>query len=125
MHQINIVKAFALLCVTVTSIYVMYMGWSLLKVLSGPGWCATAIGANRVTDSRIDIAQSCVSLLTIQLKSLAINSYIFGGVTALCLATLIVIVIAGGHVNFDAGPTSVKVDISTNKENSNASSNNP
>jgi hypothetical protein len=58
--------------------------------------------------------EACVGLLTIQLKSLANNSYIFGMVTALCLLTLIVIVIAGGRLSFKGGPTGVETDISGN-----------
>jgi hypothetical protein len=54
---------------------------------------------------------ACVGLLTIQLKSLATNSYIFGAVIALCLLTLITIVIAGGHVSFK-GPANIEGDIS-------------
>jgi lysozyme len=50
---------------------------------------------------------NCVSLLTIQLKSLSTNSHILFAVVALCLLTLIVIVIAGGEVKFSASKTGV------------------
>lgn len=109
----NPIRAFAVACVAVTSVFVMYMSYQLLQTLSGPAWCSTAIGADKATDSgRVDVAKSCVDLLTIQLKSLANNSYIFGGVIALCLLTLIVIVIAGGHVSFK-GPAGISGDINT------------
>ena len=42
----NIIKGFALVCVAVTSAYVMYMGWWLVTVLSGPDWCSRALGAD-------------------------------------------------------------------------------
>jgi hypothetical protein len=96
----NPIRAFAVVCVAVTSVFVMVMSFRLLKTLSGADWCRTAIGADKAdANSKIDAAQSCVGLLTIQLNSLATNSYIFGGVIALCLLTLIVIVIAGGKLD--------------------------
>jgi hypothetical protein len=98
----NPIRLFAVICVAVTSGFVMYMSYQLLNVLSGPGWCRTALGAEKAssTDGTIKGLDACVGLLTIQLKSLANNSYIFGGVIALCLLTLIVIVIAGGRLSF-------------------------
>lgn len=110
----NPIRLFAVLCVAVTSAFVMVMSYQLLQVLSGPGWCATALGAGKASSkdgSPIKGLEACVGLLTIQLKSLATNSYIFGGVIALCLLTLIVIVIAGGKLSLDASATGVKADI--------------
>jgi hypothetical protein len=110
----NPIRGFAVLCVAVTSGFVMYMSYQLLQTLSGPGWCATALGAGKASSkdgSPIKGLEACVGLLTIQLKSLATNSYIFGGVIALCLLTLIVIVIAGGKLSLDASPTGVKGEI--------------
>jgi hypothetical protein len=52
-------------------------------------------------------------LLKIQLKALATNSFIFGGVIALCLLTLIVIVIAGGRLQFSASKTGVSGNMSS------------
>lgn len=113
----NPIRAFAVLCVAVTSGFVMYMSYRLLQTLSGPGWCATALGAGKASSqdgTPIKGLEACVGLLTIQLKSLANNSYIFGGVIALCLLTLIVIVIAGGRLSFKGGPAGVETDISGN-----------
>ncbi len=109
----NPIRLFAVLCVAVTSGFVMYMSKQLLDTLSGPGWCRTALGAEKVssTDGTIKGLDACVGLLTIQLKSLANNSYIFGGVIALCLLTLIVIVIAGARLDFKAGATGVEANI--------------
>jgi hypothetical protein len=110
----NPIRLFAVICVAVTSGFIMVMSYRLLAVLSGPGWCATALGAGKASSADgtpIKGLEACVGLLTIQLKSLANNSYIFGGVLALCLLTLIVIVIAGGHVSLDASKSGVKADI--------------
>lgn len=108
----NPVRAAALIVVALTSAYVMWMGYRLNETLSGPTWCATAIGADRADhDSKIDVAASCVGLLTIQLKSIATNSHILFGVVALCLAVLVVIVIAGGKLSFKASKEGVETDI--------------
>src|SRR5882757_2317063 len=98
----NPIRGFAVLCVAVTSAFVMYMSYHLLQILSGPGWCATALGAGKAASadgSPVKGLEACVGLLTIQLKSLATNSFVFGGVIAMCLLTLIVIVIAGGKIS--------------------------
>lgn len=109
----NPIRLFAVICVAVTSAYVMAMSYKLLQTLSGPGWCRTALGAEKssATDGTIKGLDACVGLLTIQLKSLANNSYIFGGVIALCLLTLIVIVIAGGKLSFSATATGASANI--------------
>jgi hypothetical protein len=109
------IKSFAVVCVAVIGAYVMWLGYRVNETLAGPTWCATAIGANRADkDSKIDVAGSCVNLLTIQLRSLATNSHILLGTVALCLVVLIVIVVAGarlsgdipggGHVDMSADP---------------------
>lgn len=97
------VRFFALVCVAITSAYVMWMGWRLVETLSSPGWCNRALNADKVaTSSGFDALQACVGLLSIQLKSLATNSHIFAGVIALCLLALMVIVVAGGHLSFSS-----------------------
>jgi hypothetical protein len=104
----NPIRGFAVLCVAITSGYVMWMGYRINEVLAGPLWCARAIGADKAdANSHVDAANSCVSLQTIQLKSLSTNSHILFAVVALCLLTLIVIVIAGGEVKFSASKTGV------------------
>jgi hypothetical protein len=98
----NPIRWVAVICVAITSGYVMWMGYKINDVLAGPLWCSRAIGADKMdTNSHVDAANSCVSLLTIQLKSLATNSHILFGVVALCLLTLIVIVIAGAKLDVD------------------------
>jgi hypothetical protein len=110
--QHNVIRAFALACVAITSAYIMWMGYRLNETLSGPGWCARAIGADKASaDSKIDVAASCVGLLTIQLKSLSTNSHILFGVIALCLLVLMVIVVAGGRLSFKGNKEGVEANI--------------
>jgi hypothetical protein len=87
--------------VAVTSAYVMWLGNKVNDTLSGPGWCRTALGAEKAssTDGTIKGLDACVGLLTIQLKSLSTNSHILLGTIALCLAVLIIIVVAEREVH--------------------------
>lgn len=97
------VRAFALLCVAVTTAYVMYMGVRHTDILSGPGWCNRTLQADKMAAaSNFDALQSCIGLLSIQLKAIALDSHIYAGVVALCLLALMVIVVAGGHLSFAA-----------------------
>lgn len=116
-HIQNPIRGVAVICVAVTSAYVMWMGYRLNEVLAGPGWCRTALGAEKssATDGTVKGLDACVGLLTIQLKSLATNSHILFGVVALCLLTLIVIVIAGGKLSVDASQTGIHADIGSNE----------
>jgi hypothetical protein len=101
----NPIRVAALVCVAITSGYLMYMGYKINLILSGPDWCSRALQAERISAQNFSGLQDCVSLLTIQLKSLATNSHILFGVIALCLLVLIVIVIAGGRLNFKVDKT--------------------
>ena len=106
------IRTFAVICVAATSAYVMWLGNKLTNTLSGPGWCATALGAGKAsaTDGTVKGLDACVSLLTIQLKSLATNSEILLGTIALSLAVLIIIVVAGAKFSGEA-PGGFKADV--------------
>lgn len=106
------IRAFALLCVAATSVFLGYLALKLIDTLSSPNWCSTALQAERITarDTFVGLT-ACVDLLTIQLKALATNSQIVIGTFALCLGVLVVIVIAGARI---AGklPDGSEVDLS-------------
>jgi hypothetical protein len=101
----NPIRVFAVICVAVTSAFVMYMSYLLIQILSSPEWCGKALQAEKISSQNFGGLTACIDLLKIQLKSLANNSYIFGVVTALCLLTLNVIVIAGGRLSFAVSKT--------------------
>jgi hypothetical protein len=106
------IRTFAVICVAVTSAYVMWLGYLLNQTLSGPGWCATALGAGKASSTDgapIKGLEACVGLLTIQLKTLSTNSHILLGTVALCLAVLIIIVVAGAR--FSGEGFGAKVDV--------------
>jgi hypothetical protein len=106
------IRTFAIICVAVTTAYVMWLGNKVNDTLSGPGWCRTALGAEKAssTDGTIKGLDACVGLLTIQLKSLSTNSHILLGTIALCLAVLIIIVVA--HARFTGEVGAAKASVS-------------
>ena len=103
----RVVLIAALIIVLVVSLFTMYMAGWMTEVLAGPGWCAKALGAEQASKGTVDVASSCVGLLTIQLRSLATNSHILFGMFALCLLVLVVIVVSGGQLSFSASKTGV------------------
>jgi len=109
-QPITPVRIAALVCVAVTSIFLMYMNAKIVDILASPDWCGKALQAEKISTQNFGGLTACVDLLTIQLKSLATTSQIQNGVIALSLLVLIVIVIAGG-----------KLDFSFNKEGASAS----
>lgn len=93
------IRAFALLCVAVTSGFLAYLALRLIGTLSSPSWCSTALQAERITAKETFVGlTACVDLLKIQLSALALNSQIVIGTFALCLGVLVVIVIAGARI---------------------------
>lgn len=99
----NIIRSFALICVALTSAFLVYLSLRLTGILAAPNWCNRAMGAAEDVEgkTRPEFAVSgCFRLLERQLEALAINSHIAIGVMALCLGVLVVIVIAGGRVSF-------------------------
>lgn len=98
------VRTFALICVAITSAYIMYMGYWIMEILSSPGWCNRTLAADKIVkDSSFDALSACIGLLTIQLKAVAQTGLVYAGTLALCLLALMVIVVAGGHLSF-TGP---------------------
>lgn len=110
----GILLGFALLCVAVTSSFIMVMAWRINDILARPEWCARALGAGKsVAEGKAPIAglNGCINLLTIQLRSLATNSHIFAGAFAMCLLVLIVIVVAGGRLSFKGSKDGIEGNI--------------
>lgn len=107
----NPIRAFAVLCVACIAVYIGWMGYRLNETLSSPGWCSKALQAEKISAQNFGGLTACVELLTIQLKSLAMNSHILFGVMAGCLLVLIVIVIAGGKVSFNVSRTGAAANI--------------
>lgn len=107
----NTVPVAALICVAVTSLFLMYMNNKVIDILASPSWCSKALQAEKISSQNFGGLTACNDLLTIQLKSLATNSHIQSGTIALCLLVLIVIVIAGGRLNFSASKSGVNTSI--------------
>lgn len=108
----NKVLAFALICVAASSAFVMWMQITLVTTLSSPDWCARAINAEQLAAVRGQSSIAiCANLFDKQLGSLAIGLFINAGTNALALLVLIVIVVAGGKLKFNASREGVDVDI--------------
>ncbi len=108
----NTIRTFALVIVAIASGFVMGMVIWLTRLLSDTSWCDRAIGAAKGADRPETAFGGCFQLLTQQMSALAINSYIFGGVIALCLAALMIIVVAGGKLSFTGNKDGVSANIS-------------
>lgn len=108
----GLVRTWALVAVAVTSLALIGFSAWLISILSANDWCTTAAGMAKYADGAPDtIAGGCFQLLTRQVQALAINSHITLGTLALCLAVLVVIVLAGGKVKFTASKDGVTADI--------------
>lgn len=97
------IRFIAVVIVGILSIFVMSMSvWLVWRLQSD--WCSQVIGSAQYNDGRPDFAiAGCVSVMRDQISALANNSLVFGGVIALCLLALMVIVVASGKMSF-VGP---------------------
>ncbi len=109
------ISAFAIICVALTSGYLAYMNFWLTEVLSGPGFCAKAIGADKLTPGRqtVEVLKGCLSLLTVQANALATNSHIYAASFSLVLVVLIVVVVARAKGTFKAGASGIEGSVSS------------
>lgn len=107
----NTIRTFALVCVAITSGFLMYLAYWLISILSAPDWCTRAIGAAQQSNRPESAIGSCFVLLQQQIAALALNSHIAIGIIALCLGVLMVIVVAGGKLSFRAGKDGVNADV--------------
>lgn len=112
----NKLLAFALLCVAVTSAFIMYMRVSQTEILSKPDWCVQAINAERLAQARsVTAIDTCKELLLKQIGSIAMNSHIDAGIIGLCLLVLMVIVVAGANLSFSVSPKGASANMSKNR----------
>lgn len=108
----NTIRTWALVATMVTSAAVAYFGWWLISILAAPDWCDRAIGAAKDAQARPEFAISgCFQLLNKQVDALALNSHFAIGTLALCLAVLVVIVMAGGRLSFKASKSGIEADV--------------
>ena len=113
----NTIRSWALAAVALTSLALIgFTAW-LIWLLGVSDWCARAVGATKAADARPEYAVgACFGLLNKQVEALSINSFIALGTLALCLAVLVVIVLAGGRLSFKAGKEGVSVDVQREPE---------
>ena len=110
--QHNTIRSFSLICVAITSAWMIGLTWWLIDLLSGNDWCAIAIGVSEAADARpLEAIKSCFSLLDAQVEALARSLLLALGTLALCLLVLMVIVVAGGRLNFSGSVRGVSGSI--------------
>lgn len=104
---------FALVSVAATSGFLVWLSQRLVHVLAAKDWCYIAVGADKAAPAtgNIDALTACVGLLTLQVKALALDSHIAIGTMALCLAVLVVVVLANARLELDAGAAGVHTKI--------------
>lgn len=108
----NSLRTFALVCVAVTSVFIMGVSTWLIYLLQSD-WCGSAIGAVAESKGRPESAVSgCFNLLNQQVAALAWSNHIALGVLALSLFVLIVIVIAGGRASFKLSKEGAEANVS-------------
>lgn len=107
----SIIQGFALLCVAVTSGFIMYMRWWETNIVAGSDWCDRALGASKGVVRTLEASGACFNLLNKQLDAVAFNSKIDSGVQALCLLVLVVIVLAGGKLQLAASKAGLTAGI--------------
>lgn len=109
----NTIRTFALVCVAITTTFIIGMIiWSTL-ILASSEWCGRSVGAEKASPGRtLEGLKACINLMGDQVNALAWNSHIYAATIALCLVALMLIVVAGGRVSFSASKTGVSGNIS-------------
>ncbi len=116
MNVFHSVRTWALVAVGITSGAMIYFGWRLIDLLSEPTWCNRAMGAADQSNARPEYAVGgCFNLLAKQVDALALNSHFALGTLALSLLVLVVIVLAGGKINFKASKDGISGDIASDE----------
>jgi hypothetical protein len=111
-HPRNTIRTFALVCVAITSAFILAMiVWSTF-ILSAPEWCGRALGAEKASPGRtLEGLKACITLMGQQVSALAWNSHIYAVTISLCLVALMLIVVAGGRISFTASKSGVSGNI--------------
>lgn len=109
----NPISAFAVLLVAAIGIYIGIINFKLTEVLSGPGFCGKAVGADKLTPGTQTVAvlNGCIDLLKLQVSALGTNSHIFAATMGLCVTVLIVVVVAGARASAKANTTGFEFDV--------------
>lgn len=107
-------RTFALVTTAITSAFVMWMGWRLTTILSSPDWCNRAVKASNVGLQPEFAVSGCFSLLKDQINALAWNSHIYAGVIALCLLTLMIVVVAQARASGKVSRDGLEFDVREN-----------
>jgi hypothetical protein len=107
------IRTWALVAVAVSSAFTIGMAVWLVLILSAQDWCTRALGAAKYATGRpANAIDACFSLMNVQVDTLGKALLIVIGVQALSLLVLVVIILAGGRLSFNASRDGVSADIS-------------
>ena len=106
----NTIRSWALGAVAVTSAFLIAVATWLIYLLGVSDWCQSAIGATKGVARPDSAVAACFDLLKMQVGGLTQSLLIVLYTFALCLAVLVVIVLAGGKLSFKA--PGVEADVS-------------
>lgn len=109
------IRTFALVCVAITSGWMIYVSYWLINLLATTGWCKFAVGAADDVQRPEFAVTGCYTLLKAQVAALTNGLYISQGTLAICLMVLMVIVIAGGKLSFRANVDGASMNIGSDE----------
>ena len=110
------IRTWALVAVAVTTAAMIYFANRLISWLAAPDWCGRAVHASREAERPESAITGCYGLMTRQVEALALNSHLAIGVLGLCLAVLVVIVLAGGKLLLKASKDGLETEIGADDE---------
>ncbi len=106
------IRTWALVAVAVTSAALVTLSFWLVWILSAQSWCTQVLGAAKYADGPPEFAVGgCYKMMMAQIQALSLNSHIAIGIIGLCLLVLVVIVMAGGTLQFTASRNGVSAGI--------------
>lgn len=106
------VRIFALVCVAVTTIFVIGMSVWLNRIIASTDYCGKVVGSAKYADGRPDFAiKGCVEVMRDQLSALSNTSLIYAATVALCLLVLMVVVVAEAHLRGKASTSGLDFEM--------------
>lgn len=113
MNMRNSIRTWALVAVTISSLFTVGAALWIIGILSADNWCTNILGASKYIEGRPDFAViACKDLLLQNSDHLGLALAIAMGVQAISLLVLVVIVLAGGRLSFKASREGVEANMS-------------
>lgn|GEM_PF-3572134 len=109
----NSIRSWSLVAVFISSMFTIVAAMWIVGILSSRNWCSDMLGASKYVDGRPDFAvAACKELMLQNADRLGDALTIAMGVQAGALLVLVVIVLAGGRLSFNASRDGVSANMS-------------